>query len=105
MVLRAPAMRSCVGDMNLSGLAGDQLVGDMPDHRRFAMKAKSTTIAAAALSLVTVTLVGLAASTPAMALNPQPLPPGMRFALNPQPLPPGMRAYRTYTPHLQLHRR
>jgi hypothetical protein len=57
------------------------------------------------LSLVTVTLVGLAASTPAMALNPQPLPPGMRFALNPQPLPPGMRAYRTYTPHLQLHRR
>ena len=77
--------------MNLSGLAGDQPVGDMPDHRRFAMKAKSTTIAAAALSLVTLTLVGLAASTPAMA--------------NPQPLPPGMRAYRTYTPHLQLHRR
>jgi hypothetical protein len=35
-------------DMNLSGLAGDQLMGDMPDHRRFAMKAKTTTIAAAA---------------------------------------------------------
>jgi hypothetical protein len=69
------------------------------------MKRKSMTIAATALSLVAVSLVGLAASTPAMALNPQPLPPGMRFALNPQPLPPGMRAYRAYTPRLQLRTR
>jgi hypothetical protein len=31
--------------------------------------------------------------TPALALNPQPLPPG--FRLNPQPLPPGLKAYAT----------
>ncbi len=51
----------------------------------------STPMAATAAALVTVAL--LAASTPAMALNPQPLPPGMRagtvYTLNPQPLPPG----------------
>jgi hypothetical protein len=42
---------------------------------------------ATALSFVATAL--LTAGTPAMALNPQPLPPGMREALNPQPLPPG----------------
>ena len=31
--------------------------------------------------------------TPALALNPQPLPPG--FRLNPQPLPPGFKASAT----------
>jgi hypothetical protein len=31
--------------------------------------------------------------TPALALNPQPLPPG--FRLNPQPLPPGFKAFAT----------
>ena len=32
--------------------------------------------------------------TPAMALNPQPLPPG--YALNPQPLPPGFKQPTTF---------
>lgn len=48
-------------------------------------------MAATAVSFLAVAL--LAASTSAMALNPQPLPPGMRagtvYTLNPQPLPPG----------------
>jgi hypothetical protein len=36
-------------------------------------------------------LLPLASATAKVwALNPQPLPPGMRAALNPQPLPPGI---------------
>lgn len=31
------------------------------------------------------------AATTKRALNPQPLPPGMKAALNPQPLPPGSK--------------
>jgi hypothetical protein len=53
------------------------------------------TKAAIASSLV-VSALALALSSPALALNPQPLPPGMQAglgrALNSQPLPPGMAA-------------
>ena len=43
--------------------------------------------------VVTFLLAGMlsVAHARTRALNPQPLPPGMR-ALNPQPLPPGMKA-------------
>jgi len=37
-----------------------------------------------------VCALAVAFGTPALALNPQPLPPG--FRLNPQPLPPGFRS-------------
>ncbi len=35
----------------------------------------------------------------AYALNPQPLPPGLRTALNPQPLPPGFRTPNPFPPN------
>jgi hypothetical protein len=53
------------------------------------------------LSLV-VSGWALPLSSPALALNPQPLPPGMRaglgYALNPQPLPPGKSMELRYIP-------
>jgi hypothetical protein len=43
------------------------------------------------LILTAACAFAVAFGTPALALNPQPLPPG--FALNPQPLPPGFKSH------------
>ena len=43
------------------------------------------------LLLATGCALAVSFGTPALALNPQPLPPG--FRLNPQPLPPGFKAF------------
>jgi hypothetical protein len=45
------------------------------------------------LLLTTGCALAVAFVTPALALNPQPLPPG--FKLNPQPLPPGFKSFAT----------
>jgi hypothetical protein len=57
-----------------------------------------------ALAVATTMLLG---STLALALNPQPLPPGIKkvqnakVALNPQPLPPGAKTQTTKLPAVQ----
>ena len=79
----------------------------MPTHRSSTGAARGICrrrILTAAVIATVITAHVPPAAAPAMAasllhgLNPQPLPPGMRYALNPQPLPPGRSAEHAYIP-------
>ena len=60
---------------------------------------------AVTFAMLFVSTLALADNT--RALNPQPLPPGLKkvqkVALNPQPLPPGAKVQKTNLPAVQKH--